>query len=84
MSRRIKNTSQLIRKYLRHPNYNVLMKLGNIMKVELLNLSFSKEDALKIVSKIKKKFLAYNISGITLYISYAVNSESINIVHRKQ
>ena len=60
------------------------MKLGNIMKVELLNLSFSKEDALKIVSKIKKKFLAYNISGITLYISYAVNSESINIVHRKQ
>ena len=37
------------------------------MKVELLNLSFSKEDALKIVSKIKKKFLAYNISGITLH-----------------
>ena len=60
------------------------MKLGNIMKVELLNLSFSKEDALKLVSKIKKKFLAYNISGIALYISSALNSESRNIVHRKQ
>ena len=33
----------------------LLMKLGNILRVEMLNLNFSIKDGLKIVSKTKTK-----------------------------
>ena len=36
-----------------HPHYYVLMKLGNMMRVEILNLTFNIKDGLKIVSKTK-------------------------------
>ena len=52
LSQRIKYTSQEICKYLcTHPNYYVLMKLENIMRVERLNLNFSIKDDVKNVSK---------------------------------
>ena len=49
------------------------------MRVEILTLNFSIKDGLKIVSKTKMK----NRSGITVYISYAVNLESIKSVYKK-
>ena len=54
LSQRIKYTSQVISKYLTHPNYYVLMTLGNIMRVEILNLNFSLKDALKNEKQNKK------------------------------
>ena len=38
-----------------YPNYYVLMKLKNIMRVEIINLNFSLKDGVKSVSKTKKK-----------------------------
>ena len=58
LSRRIKYTlltKELANILATHPNYYILMKLGNIMRVEILNLSFSIKDSLKIVSKTKTK-----------------------------
>ena len=54
LSQRIKYTSQVTSKYLTHPNYYVLMTLGNIMRVEILNLNFSLKDALKNEKQNKK------------------------------
>ena len=49
LSRRIKYTlltKELANILATHPNYYILMKLGNIMRVEILNLSFSIKDCI--------------------------------------
>ena len=37
-----------------HPNYYVLIRLGNIMRVEILNLNFSIKES-KMYQKLKRK-----------------------------
>ena len=56
LSPSIKYTYQVISKCLAtHPNFYVLMKLGNMMRVLILNPNFSIKYDLKLVSRTKRK-----------------------------
>ena len=39
-------------------NYYLLMKLGNILRVEILNLNFSIKDGIKNVKRLKRKMVS--------------------------
>ena len=56
LSPSIKYTYQVISKCLAtHPNFYVLMKLGNMMRVPKLNPNFSIKYDLKLVSRTRRK-----------------------------
>ena len=86
LSQRIKYTYQVISKYLViHPNYYALVKPGNIMRVEILNLNFSIKNGLKVVSKTKTKNCWYTIDQALhcICISCTVNLESMKTVYKE-
>ena len=74
--------TKVIYKYLAtHSNYYVLIKLGNIMRIEILKFQFQHKRWLNdCINNYNEKFLVYSRSGITLRISYTVNLESVKTV----
>ena len=58
------------------------MKLGNTMRVRILDLNFGIKDGLKLNQGLKQKVLVYDRSGITLYKGCTVILESIKTVYK--
>ena len=72
--------TKVIYKYLA-TNYYVLIKLGNIMRIEILKFQFQHKRWLNdCINNYNEKFLVYSRSGITLRISCTVNLESVKTV----
>ena len=85
LTQRIKYSYQVISKYLAtQPSYSVLMKLGNIMRVEILNLNFRKK-MVQIESKTKAKNFWSEIDQDLhiICIRCTVNLESIKTVYKE-
>ena len=58
------------------------MKLGNTMRVRILDLNFGIKDGLKLNQGLKQKVLVYDRSGITLYKGCTIILESIKTVYK--
>ena len=58
------------------------MKLGNTVRVRILDLNFGIKDGLKLNQGLKQKVLVYDRSGITLYKGCTVILESIKTVYK--
>ena len=58
------------------------MKLGNTMRVRILDLNFGIKDGLKLNQGLKQKVLVYDRSGITLYKGCTVILESIKTAYK--
>ena len=58
------------------------MKLGNTMRVRILDLNFGIKDGLKLNQGLKQKVLVYDRSGITLHKGCTVILESIKTVYK--